>query len=183
MADNSEQEYLEALEKLERAGNEERRSFETRASFFDKLSALAAGSIAVVVSLGAALLARNQVPLSSAHSDLSWLTVIALFLWGALISAVGHNFIFLGVAKLEADQAFISAKKACIASFCAVAGVSADRSDESLSRLGGESQELANRSKRAVVGARWLGHIAVLSFVLAYTLVFACVVRLWWLSL
>ena len=86
---------------------------------------------------------------------------------------------FLAVAKLEADEALNSAKHACIASFCEAARMSAG---DSLLLIESASQGLGSRKRDAVVRAKLLGYFAMVSFVLAYTLVFACVVRLWWLS-
>jgi ABC-type multidrug transport system fused ATPase/permease subunit len=97
----------DAKEKFEK---EHRRSLEVRASFFDKLSALDAGSIAVAVSVGIALLGRPESRISSMHSNLSWVAVIAFFLWVSLICAIGHNSIYVKIARLEAEQALASSK-------------------------------------------------------------------------
>lgn len=94
-----------ADEALQKSENERRRNLEVRASFYDKLSALSAGSIALAVSVGIALLGKSESPISSMHSDLSWLSVIALLLWISLICAIGHNYLIIKIARLEADEA------------------------------------------------------------------------------
>jgi hypothetical protein len=91
-----------ADEAKEKSEKEHRRSLEVRANFYDKLSALDAGSIAVTVSVGIALLGRSGSRIGSLHSNLSWLAVIAFFFWISLVCAIGHNSIFVKIARLEA---------------------------------------------------------------------------------
>jgi hypothetical protein len=83
-----EKQKASADEALQRSEKERRRNLEVRASFYDKLSALDAGSIALAVSAGIALLGKLESRISSLHSNLSWLSIIVLFLWMSLISAI-----------------------------------------------------------------------------------------------
>src|SRR5471030_2194982 len=95
---------LSADEAKEKSESERRRNLEVRASFYDKLSALDAGSIAVTVSVGIALISKPDSRFGSVHSHLSWLLWIAGFLWVSLICSVGHNSIFVKIARLEAEH-------------------------------------------------------------------------------
>src|ERR1019366_6558437 len=87
------------------ANRELRRSLEQSASFYEKLAALNAGSIAVAVSVGVALLGKAAPHSAFLHSNLNWLVSVAFFLWFSLICAIGHNALFIKVAQLEADRA------------------------------------------------------------------------------
>ena len=178
----------EAEEKSER---EQRRSLEVRASFYDKLSALDAGSIAVAVSVGTALLGRPGSGIGSIHSNLSWLGVIAFLLWISLICAIGHNSIFVKIARLEAEQAkawsnylaLISASASAHAGGSPGTGEIVDKVllDSLHERINAAAMN-TRRRELSVNRVMLLGYIAVTSFLLAYTLVFVCVIRLWWLT-
>jgi hypothetical protein len=182
---------VSADEAKEKAEKEQRRSLEVRADFFEKLSALDAASIAVAVSVGIALLGKSESLIGSVHSNLSWLAVIASFLWISLICAIGHNFTFVKIARLEAELALASAKVVVLMSASASAravGVSksADIVDQHFidtfeERIHKDAMT-ATRKDLSVKRVMLLGHIAVASFLLAYTLVFVCVIRLWWLT-
>jgi hypothetical protein len=178
----------DAKEKFEK---EHRRSLEVRASFFDKLSALDAGSIAVAVSVGIALLGRPESRISSMHSNLSWVAVIAFFLWVSLICAIGHNSIYVKIARLEAEQALASSKFRVLMSASSLAHAkgspkSAELVDQhifdTLTERIQASSMLATRRSTSVNRVMLLGWVAVASFLLAYTLVFICVVHLWWIT-
>lgn len=175
----------------EKSAKERRRSLEVRASFYDKLSALDAGSIALAVSVGIALLGRPGSRIGSLHSNLSWLAVIASFLWISLICAIGHNFIFVKIAKLEAEQAKAWSEHLALTSASAAAhaggspgtGEMVDKvlRDSLRGRIDAAVMN-AHRTDLSVNRVMFLGYIAVVSFLLAYTLVFVCVIRLWWLT-
>jgi ABC-type multidrug transport system fused ATPase/permease subunit len=177
-----------AKEKYEK---EHRRSLEVRASFFDKLSALDAGSIAVAVSVGIALLGRPESRIGSVHSNLSWLAVIAFFLWVSLICAIGHNFIYVKISRLEAEQAlawsrFLALMSASVSAHAEGSPKSAEFVDQHILDTFTErihaSSMLATHTSTSVNRVMLLGWVAVTPFLLAYTLVFICVIRLWWLT-
>jgi len=170
---------------------EHRRSPEVRASFYDKLSALDAGSIAVAVSVGIALLERPESQIGSIHSNLSWLAVIAFFLWISLICAIGHNSIFVKIAMLEAEKAKAWSKYLALisASASAHAGGSPGTGDivdkvliDSLKGRIDAAAMNAHHTELSVNRVIFLGYFAVASFLLAYTLVLVGVIRLWWLT-
>ena len=76
-----------------------RRSIEVSGSFYEKLSALDAGSIAVAVSVGAAFVAKPPFNIELAH----WLVAIILCFWASLVCAVVHNFLVVRIAQSEKD--------------------------------------------------------------------------------
>jgi hypothetical protein len=182
---------ISAEEAKKKSEHEHRRSLEVRSSFFDKLSALDAGSIAVAVSVGIAQLERPESHIGSMHSNISWLGVIAFFLLVSLICAIGHNFIYVKIARLEAEQALASAKflglmSASASAHAAGALKSAEFVDQHISdtlteRIHADAM-LATRSDISVNRVMLLGYVAVTSFLLSYTLVFICVIRLWWVT-
>jgi hypothetical protein len=107
IADRAKIEKLKAsTEEVKAKANQElRRSLELSASFYEKLAALNAGSIAVAVSVGVALLGKAAPHSAFLHSNLNWLVAVAFFLWLSLICAIGHNALFIKVARLEAERA------------------------------------------------------------------------------
>ena len=94
-----EAEFLEGYKEYEA---EVRRSIEISSGFYEKLSALDAGSIAIAVSVGMAIAAnptfRSFAPFSIVH----WLIATIILLWTSLITSVLHNFLSLRVARLDA---------------------------------------------------------------------------------
>ena len=178
----------EATKKSER---ENRRSFEIRANFYDKLSALSAGSIAIAASVGIALLAKSEAHVGYTHSNLSWLVAIAFFLWISLISAIGHNYLFAKIARLEAEEArgrsgYLGLISASATAHRFGSQGSADIVDKMLTDSVEERIDAAasrgGRIELSVNRLMFLGQVAVASFLLAYTVVFICVVRLWCLT-
>ena len=107
LADRAKMDELKAsTEEVKAKANQElRRSLELSASFYDKLAALSAGSIAVAVSVGGALFAKAAPQSTFLHSNLNWLVAVVSFLWLSLICALGHNGLFIKVARLEAQRA------------------------------------------------------------------------------
>jgi hypothetical protein len=180
-----------ADEAKEKSEKEHRRGLEVRASFYDKLSALNAGSIALAVSAGIALLGRPESRIGSLHSNISCLAVIALFLWISLISAIGHNSIFVKITRLEAEQAtawsnylaLISASASAHAGGSPGTGDMVDKVliDSHRGRVDAAVMN-AHRTDLSLNRVMFLGNVAVGSFVLAYTLIFVCVIHLWWLT-
>ena len=82
IADRAKIEKLKAsTEEVKAEANLElRRSLELRASFYEKLAALNAGSIAVAVSVGVALLGKAAPHSAFLHSNLNWLVAVGFFL-------------------------------------------------------------------------------------------------------
>jgi hypothetical protein len=122
---------------------------------------------------------------------LSWLAVIALFLWVSLICSIGHNSTFVRIAGLEAEQSrewsnylgLINASATAHAHGSPGTGeivdkVLLDTFHDRIQKAALKATKEA-RSLKLVVS---LGRVAVSSFLLAYTLVLVGVIRLWWLT-
>src|ERR1035438_10196173 len=77
---------------------EMRRSIDISAGFFDKLSALDGGSIALAASVIIALTAKPEFASGRAREIVHGLVVIVILLWASLISAVMHNFLAVRIA-------------------------------------------------------------------------------------
>ena len=178
---------LSADEAKEKSETERRRSLEVRASFHDKLSALDAGSIAVTVSVGIALLGKPDSHFGSAHSHLSWLLWIAGFLWISLICSVGHNSMFVKAAGLEAEQAkdwsnYLGLVSASAGASEKVAEIATKHILDTLHDRINKTALKMHHTDQSIYRAIVLGKIAVATFLIAYTLVMVAVIHLWWIT-
>jgi len=178
---------LSADEAKEKSETERRRSLEVRASFYDKLSALDAGSIAVTVSVGIALLGKSDSRFGSVHSHLSWLLWIVGFLWVSLICSVSHNSIFVKIARLEAEQAkawsnYLALVSAQTMATGEVAEILIKHITDTLHQRIMDGAMNAHRTEQSVYRNVYLGKIAVATFLIAYTLIMVAVIHLWWIT-
>jgi hypothetical protein len=175
------------------ANRELRRNLELRASFYDKLAALNAGSIAVAVSVGVALLGKAAPHSAFLHSNLNWLVAIAFFLWFSLICAIGHNALFIKVARLEAEKAEEWSKWIGLINASTMQSITGTGDSEIVQTLVTQIGDTLHdriqkaamnqhRTEQTILRAMILGFGAVGAFLIAYTLVFACIIRIWWIS-
>jgi len=179
---------LSAEEAGKRSEQESRRSLEIRAGFYDKLSALSAGSIALTVSVGIALLGKSAVPFGSVHSQLSWLLWISGCLMTSLLCSIFHNFIFVNIARLESERA--KAWSNYLALMNAEISSSSGGGKEILGKLLADTlhQRITDgainlhRTEQGMYRVKLLGMIAVLTFLTAYALVMLAVGHLWWIT-
>jgi hypothetical protein len=166
---------------------ERRRNLEVRAGFYDKLSALDAGSIAVAVSVGVALVSKADSRYGSVHSHLSWLLWIAGFLWVSLICSVGHNSMFVTITGLEAEHAKDWSNYLGLISAQAMSSGDTQEivTKHILDTLHERIQKTAlklHHIDQSLYRAIALGKIAVWTFLIAYTLVMVAVLHLWWIT-
>ena len=179
-------------EEKQQAHLQVRRSLELSASFFEKLAALSAGSIALAVSAGVSLL--GKVPHSaSLHSNLNWLLAVASFLWLTLICAFGHNVMFIQVARLEAESAVDWSKWMGLINASmmqSATGAGDSKTAEALNthiadtlhdRIHKSAMNLT-RTEQTILHAKALGYFAIGTFLIAYTLIFFCIIRIWWVT-
>jgi len=176
-----------------KAGQELRRSLELSASFYEKLAALDAGSIAIAVSVGVALLGTAALHSAFLHSNINWLVTVAFFLWFSLICAIGHNALFIKVARLESERAKEWSKWIGLinaGTMQSITGRGNSEGAKTLAALIGDTfhdriQKAAmnqHRTEQTILRAAVLGYGAVGAFLMAYTLVFACIIRIWWIT-
>jgi hypothetical protein len=190
MADRRSGQKLKAEEAKANAEAQQRRNRELRLSFYEKLTALDAGSIAVAVSIGIALIGKSE-PHGFIHSNLSWLTAIASLFWASLVCALGHNYLFVRVSKLEVEQAtamsnflaLVSSHAECRAvGSVEVADAVAQAIIDSLSNRMKVDVVRATQIDRRLHQSSRLGSIAVGAFLLAYSLILIEVIRIWWMT-
>lgn len=169
---------------------ERRRSAEIGASFFEKVAALSAGSIAVAATVGIAVIPRSGLPYLLLRSFSHWLFFIVLSLLIALLSAVLHNLCLALIAQLDAASArqrsIHAATKATLkAAELAKAASLPDAAAvlQLLEVVQGapvrRREQFVQRQKalRHLVSA--LGALAVCTFLLAYILIMIVVSHLW----
>jgi hypothetical protein len=174
-------------EAKKKSEQERRRNLEVRSSFFDKLSALNAGSVAVTASVGIALLSRPDSRFGSLHSHLSWLLLIASFLWVSLICSVGHNSILVKIAQLESVQAekwsdYLELLNVLFAGSSEVTEVLTKHFADTFHKRINDAALNAHKTEQSVRRAFLLGNIATATFLIAYTLVVVAVVHIWWIT-
>jgi hypothetical protein len=170
-----------------KSAQERRRSLEVRASFYDRLSALDAGSIAFTVSVGIALFGKSDSRFGSLHSHLSWLLWIAGFLWVSLICSVGHNSIFVKIARLESEEAktwsnYLALLNGLSSGSAEVVEVLTKYFSDTFHQRIDDAALKAHHTEQSVYRAVFLGKIAVATFLIAYTLVIVAVIHLWWIT-
>lgn len=164
---------------------EVRRSFEIGAGFYDKLAALSAGSIAIAASVGVSMVVRTGSHSQSFHRYSLWLAFAISSLWISLIGAVGHNYVMVYIARLDADYStedFIRTLLRISLKFAAETQLEIDESTLSQLQEGIHEQPLRNQ-KRIVARktglipvASTLGYLSISTFLVAYTKVAVCVV-------
>lgn len=175
----------QADEAKKRSKNEQRRSLEIRASFYERLSVLDAGSIAVAVSVGIALVSNSALHVGSMHAQLTWLVWIAIFLWVSLICSIEHNSYFVKVTRLEAEGAeawsnYLGLIAASITASGDTAEIVSKHIADTLHDRIMKAALNSHHTEQSAYRALYLGKIAVASFLIAYTLVLVCVISLWW---
>jgi hypothetical protein len=176
-----------------KASQELRRSLELSASFYEKLAALNAGSIAVAVSVGVALFGKTAPHSALTHSNLTWLVAIAFFLWFSLICAIGHNALFIKIARLESERAKEWSRWIGLINASTMQSITGTGNSETAQMLSAHISDTLHdriqkaamnqhRTEQTILRAMLLGYGAVSTFLTAYTLVFACLIRIWWIN-
>ena len=195
MANRAKIEKLEAsTQDAETQANEQlRRSLELSASFYEKLAALNAGSIALAVSVGITLVSKAPPHSAFLHSNLNWLLAVACFLWCSLICSFGHNALFIKVARLESEKAAEWSKWIGLINANTMQSVTGTGDSEIAQTLFKQMRDTLqnrilgaamnqHRTEQTILRASLLGYVAVGTFLISYTLVFVCIIRIWWIT-
>jgi hypothetical protein len=167
---------------------EKRKSLEINSGFFEKLSALDAGSIAVCASIILAILSRSGVRPEWVPPTLHKLLIILGFLWLSLVFAVLHNFLAAIVAKISA--ALSEAQFTWTLAERAIATMREDSPDveNSVFRQVKDMlrEQFAPRERKLVKNGQILhlavsvvGYLSTFMFFVAFTLVPIFLFRLW----
>ena len=95
--------FMEAIkEPYKEHEQEKRRRLEINAGFFDKLSAVCAGSIAVAASIILAIVLKSDLPHQITRPILHQILKVVALLWLSLLLAIIHNFLTAIHVQLEA---------------------------------------------------------------------------------
>jgi len=177
--------FLEIETPFRENEKEKRRSLEVSSGFFDKVAALSAGSIAVSASIILSVTAKPNVDPCSTRNIVHDLLLIAVLLWASLLLAIFHNFLAAQIAKLDAaiSESEFQQKLATILfsySTQTVDEATAAKAEDMV--LKQESPKLTRNVKQREFlypFANWVGHLSIVAFVIAYTLVVVYLRHLW----
>jgi hypothetical protein len=168
---------------------ESRRSFEISASFFEKLSALDAASIAVAASAIIAIIIKPELNSCLFFQQIVHvLIVIVLLLWASLIFSVLHNYIFARIAALDASYSGLEFLITRMRTGMAIVRDNATSNEQiKVDKLEKEMVEGSLKSQKRIVKwtqilhpcMKFLGYFSVLMFLAAYTIAAIYLSRLW----
>ena len=147
----------------------------------------------MAVSVGAALLGKAAPHSPFLHSNLNWLVAVAFFLWLSLICAIGHNALFIKVARLESERAEEWSKWIGLINASTMQSITGTGDSEIAQTLVTHISDTLHdriqkaamnqhRTEQTILRALVLGYGAVGTFLIAYTLVFVCIIRIWWIT-
>lgn len=175
-------------EPFEKHTEEIRRTFEISTGFYEKLVALDAASIAIAASVGGALIAKAGTPSPELRSVSHWLVWIIVLLWVSLVSGVGHNFVVVGIAQLEAAYSELDFVRTLIhGTITLVKSLYPANDGSTFERALALVEKGPQERQRRIVMYRDflkkvsppLGYVSMFGFIGAYTLVAICTWRLW----
>jgi hypothetical protein len=166
---------------------EKRRGLEINAGFFEKLSALNAGSIAVAASIILAIEARPNVVRTVLHQIL----IVVALLGVSLLLGILHNFLAAVVAKVEAAYSETHLVVALTKLLLSIGGMTSSIDDVTPSQAASQVEDavrsgllpkqrrLAKATQILYPTAAVIGYLSMASFFAAYTLVMVYLLRLW----
>jgi hypothetical protein len=152
---------------------------EVRTGFFDKLSVLAAGSLAVGITfVGSGY--QNEALRSSVQHHLLWLEVAMLWVLFSLIACVLHNFLISRAVTLLSEQVKFTYKAANeLRTYHQQPGRHPTEWPNfrlAIEKFEGTAREFQDKKDGTVVRATWLGASAVLALIISYAIGFSAVV-------
>ena len=155
---------------------------EVRTGFFDKLSVLAAGSLAVGITfVGSGY--QNETLRNEIQRHLLWLIVALLWVLASLIACVLHNFLISRAVTHLSKQIEFTYKAAnqLRAYMQQFDHLPKDWSEvrQVIEKHEGTAREFQNKKDSTVVTATWLGVSAVLTLILGYIIGFSAVVSVY----
>jgi len=168
---------------------EMRRSLEVGASFHEKLSAIDAGSLAIIASVVLAIIFNSSKLQSGTFREvIHRIVVITVFIWISLVSSVVHNFFVTSIAKLDAAYSEAELIRKIMKRTLSTVAMQFPEVDQSqiiqLEKFAQENplrdlRRIEKRRKRLHRSATTLGYISIITFLFAYTAVMICVAFLW----
>jgi hypothetical protein len=168
--------------------SERRRSIEISAGFFEKISALSAGSMAVCASIILAISGKYDIHSDSIRVVVRDLILIADFLGASFLLAIVHNFLAVQVSKLDVavSEFQFEWKLLTKAGSFAQEAVPAIN-DETTAQVEDLARKQMSPKQSMRVKCRdylylcvnWIGYMSVLVFGIAFALVLFYLNRLW----
>ncbi len=148
---------------------------------------LDAGSIAVAASAGVSIITKSVTSNGSllAISQLFIAAIVAL--WLSLIGAVGHNFFFVFIGKLDAAYSDKDVNRTILRKALELtAEINPSIEQSLLDQLRDASErEPLKKQRRNVTAKLWLmrlasvfGYFSIASFIIAFSLVAVCIVKI-----
>jgi hypothetical protein len=168
--------------------SEKRRSLETSSGFYDKLSTLSAGSIAVTASILLAITVKSDIHSGATQIAIHDLLRIAFLLWLSLMLSILHHFMSAQIAKMDAaisENEFTSTMTTLTIGVAQeeMPGLGDDTyaqvEDMVHAQTSPKQQKHVKNRDRLYLWVLWVGYVAAASFVLAYTLVIVYLRHLW----
>jgi hypothetical protein len=168
--------------------DEKRRSLEISSGFLDKLAALSAGSMAASASITLAIVVRSDVHSGATRTVIHDLLLIVGFLWASLMLAILHNFLAAQVAKLDAAISASQFQWTLMSHTLSLTKETMPTIDDAtMERAENLLREKASPKESRHVKWRellyptvnWIGRFAMLTFVIAFTLVMFYLHQLW----
>jgi hypothetical protein len=166
---------------------EKRRRLEINAEFFDKLSAVCAGSIAVAASIILAIVLKSDLPYTVTQPILHQILKVVALLWLSLLLAIIHNFLTAIHVQLEAAYSgtdFIVAimkvsLKAAREQTPIDDATAAKLEDAMNAGMAPKRGRIAKIMNGLYPSVPYVGYASMAAFLAAYTLVAIYLLRLW----
>jgi hypothetical protein len=168
--------------------SERRRGIEINAGFFEKITALSAGSMAVCASAILAISGKSDIHSGSTRMAVHDLILIADFLGASFLLAIFHNFLAAQVAKLDVAisesqfQWILFTRAASLAQM-----TTSPTNDETMTQVEDAVREQMSPKQSRRVKCRgslylcvnWAGYLSILVFGIAFALVLFYLHQLW----
>jgi hypothetical protein len=167
---------------------EKRRVLALNAGFFEKLSALNAGSIAVAASIILAIVLKSDAPRLAVRPVLHEILIVVALLWGSLLLAIFHNFLGaviygqLEVAYSDTDLIIAIGKAglSMIREQVVIHDATAMQVEDAISKgLSSKLGRLAKAMNFLTPAIPVIGYASMATFFAAYTLVSYYLLKLW----
>jgi hypothetical protein len=168
--------------------SERRRSIEINAGFFEKISALSAGLMAVCASIILAIYGKPDIHSGSTQMVVHVLILIADFLGASFLLAILHNFLAAQVAKLDvaiSDSEFqwILITKASSLVQETNPSINDERmaqvEDAVREQMSPKQSKRVKRRESLYLFVNWAGYLSILAFGIAFALVLFYLHQLW----
>lgn len=181
--------FMEAIkEPYKEHQQEKRRRLEINAGFFDKLSAVCAGSIAVAASIILAIVLKSDLASKVTQPSLHQILKVVALLWLSLLLAIIHNFLTAIHVQLEAAYSGTDFIVTIMTVSLKIAREQAPIDDSTAAKVLEAAVNAGIATKRGRIAktmnglyptVAYIGYASMAAFLVAYTLVAIYLFRLW----